>query len=333
MGAFKLLQQSYLNNKLLPLSVRELVHLTTAPCDLFIFEKEDYHVFIYKDGDIFKGDLKKLIEKGIYHVYIDYNETKSFQIAHQETLRRITRSMSVGDPVRNAQKQMAMLTINMGHLFKDPVNDTALDLQYQSTFNLSNFLLENEKRLHKVFKEFSKQKHHYTLSQPLLSSILLSSFLQFTKHFSDREIKMLFMTSYFKDIGMSLLPTDTFEKENLDETEKKLVKDHSIHSINILQGRTPLTPSYLNIIGNHHSFSQINTSEDHHGDVIEGIETLFVVMLDIFVAMISHRPYRKGLSVYEALAKIGEIYGKEYNREFKFFVQFIQRFFAKVRNS
>ena len=156
--------------------------------------------------------------------------------------------------------------------------------------------------------------------------------LQFSRHFSEREIKMLFMTSYFKDIGMSLLPTDTFDKESLDDVEKRLVKDHSIHSINILQGRVPLNPSYFNIISNHHSFSMINPHEDdEEKDLVEGIETLFVIMMDMFVAMISKRPYRGGLTVYDALKKLGSIYGKEYPREFKFFVQFIQRFFSKLR--
>lgn len=331
MGAFKLFEQSYLNSKLIPLSVRELVHITTAPCDIYKFENHDYELFIRKGGDIYRQDLKSLVEKCIFHFYIEYQELKNFQIAHQESLRNITRAMSVGDPIRNSQKQMSLLTINMGHLFKDPINDTALDLQYQSAFNLVNFLIDNDKRNHLIFKAYSKQKHHYTLSQPLLSSILLCSFLRFTKHFSEREVKMLFMTSYFKDIGMSLLPTDTFEKENLDETERKLVKDHSIHSINILQGRVPLNPSYFNIISNHHNFSLINPEEDDDKDLVEGIETLFVVMMDMFVAMISKRPYREGITVYEALKKLSLIYGKDYPREFKAFVQFIQRFFTRIR--
>ncbi len=329
MGAFNLFEQSFLNSKLIPLSIRELLHVHSAPCDLYKFENGDYVIFIPKGQDILRSDLKKLIEKGTFHFYIEYQEIKTFQTAHQDNLRKITRSLSVGDPLKNSQRQMSLLTINMGHLFKDPVNDTALDLQYQSAFNLVNFLLDNEKYIHFIFKDFSKQKHHYTLSQPLLSSLMLCSFLQFTHHFSDREIKMLFLTSYFKDIGMSLLPTDTFEKENLDESERKLVKDHSVHSINILQGRVPLNPSYFNIIGNHHSFSMINPNGRQ--ELVEGIETLFVVMMDMFVAMISKRPYRAGMTVYEALTKLSTVYGKDYPREFKVFVQFIQRFFSKLR--
>ena len=124
-----------------------------------------------------------------------------------------------------------------------------------------------------------------------------------------------------------------FFLEVLLYTEKKLVSDHSIHSINLLQGRVPLTPNYLNIIANHHSFSEIKDDTEHmeKEELVEGLETLFVVMMDMFVAMISKRPYREGLSVYAALQKLGLIYGKDYPKEFKYFVQFIQRFFGKLR--
>lgn len=331
MGAYDLFQQSYLSSKLTEISLRELLFLNSAPCDIWVFKDGEYKVHFNQGEDLFKPKIRELINDRVFLIYVAYDDLLRFQIAHQENLRKVTRALSVGDSVKNVKQQLSLLSINMSYLFRDPVNDRALELQYKSSENLSNFILDNDRHLPHIYKEFSNQSYHYTLSQPLLSSILLAGFLKFTRHFSDREIKMLFQSSYFKDIGMSLLPQETLNKKDLDDLEKRLVNDHTLHSISILEGRVPLNSSYLNIISNHHSFSQIMAIEEKRLKMVEGIETLLVVMLDVFVAMISKRPYREQITVYDALTKLRVMYSKEYPKEFKYFVMFIQKFFGRLK--
>ncbi len=75
----------------------------------------------------------------------------------------------------------------MNNLYKDPFDDELLTNQFQNSKNLSSLLINN-KEIHKsVFHSVSASRYHYTLTQPLLSSVLLLSFMQSLKLFNEKE--------------------------------------------------------------------------------------------------------------------------------------------------
>ncbi len=329
MSAFKLFEQSYLPSQLTPIGLKELTFLKISPCDVWVFENGEFSVELKAKEDITKNTLRSLVARQIFLVFVANENLTLFQEQQQRNLRIVTRGLSIGDSLQNAKKQMSLLSVNMGYLYKDPVNDQALDLQFQSAKNLAHFCMDNHRALPQLFAAFANQRYHYTLAQPLLSSFLLAAFLKFSKHFSTKEIETLFLASYFKDIGMSLLPNETYDKTELSAKETRLVKNHTQHSIDLLQGRVPLNPNYLHIIGNHHTHSLIKSVEEDRHDMVEGIETLLVVMMDMLAAMISPRPYREGMSVYAALEKLKVLYATTHPKEFKYLIYFIQKFFGQ----
>ena len=344
MGAFKLFQQSTSSGQLIAVSMREVIFMCVAPCDLWIYIEGDFQLFLNKNQEVKRGVLRDIIRKGIYQLFVEPWFLDIFRKSQQENLRESSRGLSIGNPFKNVQNQMALLSINMEYLYKSSSsNGESLSLQYQSARNLVNFLSANKKSTPQFYREFAQQEHHYIIAHPLLSSLLLVSFLQSLYLFSEREEELLFLTNYFKDIGMSLIPIETFDKKSLSFSERTLISEHTQHSVHILRGHIPLNENYLNIIANHHNHSLIQAEANHRshkvgrgpnilGDgLVEGIETVFVVMVDMMTAMISPRPYRSGMDLFTALNTIKILFADDYRREFYHLVHFLQQFFSRTK--
>ncbi|MFT6071225.1 MAG: HD-GYP domain-containing protein (c-di-GMP phosphodiesterase class II) [Bacteriovoracaceae bacterium] len=334
-GPYSALEQNALGLKLTPISIRELLFITEAPCEVFGIKDGLYKKIIGKSTAVSNNTVKELLQKGQHYLFV-YRAERHLLIEHQQdNLRQVTRSLSVGDPVEKAVKQMNLLTINLGYLYANPTNDELLDLQFQSAKNLANFLIDKSELHEQVFQEYLKQKHHFILAQPALSSLFLMGILKNANLYNNSEIINLFLTSYFKDIGMSAIPTEKYDQEELSENEKVLLAKHAHLSVEILQGRTSLGPSYLKIIENHHSFSlltqnlELNLNSDDN--VLAGFETMLVTVMDVISAMISGRPYRKASSLYESLDLIKLLIADQYPQEFKLIVTYFRSFFFNGR--
>lgn len=314
---------------------------------LFIVESLNFPAFHY-NSDVRKFDVVLDADEGITSYFIsDYAQKFSseifvfeddFQLINsklKDELTKLSRSLSIGDVKKNAVKHANFLSMQMSNLYKNPFNDELLSSQFQNSKNLSNLLISN-KDIHKsIYQNIYQSKYHYTLKQPLLSSVLLLSFIQSLNLFSEKEIEGFFLTSYFKDIGMSFIPKEKFEEINLTEFDKSLFAKHSENSMLILEGRVPLSNTQLNLIKNHHFLNYKiqalanNKPAPKSDEFLTGIESTLLSSLDILVAMISDRPYRDPISSYKALELLKLVISEEYPQEFKALVVFLKKFLSK----
>lgn len=264
----------------------------------------------------------------------DYDNLALTQ-ATKEEINKLSRSLSIGNALKNATKHLNYLSMQMDALYRDPLNDSLLNSQYQNSKNLSAMLL-NHTPIHKdLFHNLSRSNYHYTIKQPLLSSLLLLSFTQHLGSFSDQEIQNMFLTSYFKDIGMGFIPREKFELAHLSEFDKKLFSEHAESSMKILDQRLPFSSSQLNTIKNHHYLnfkiqSLITGSSQslHEEEMLTGVESALLSGIDIYVAMTQDRPYRKAMSSYQALELLKKVLIDEYPQEFKALVIFLKKFIS-----
>ena len=312
--------------------------------ELYLAKKLFFPAYIFKNGTFAqvlgagsvpgKEFIGVLLKNGYREVYIFPED--SFQIKKnlEIALIKITRSLSVGDPLQNGIKDIKLLSLNFAGLYKNPHDDELLMVQFQSSQNLSKFLLDQKKHQSSYFHSLLQENFHYTQSQPMLSSILLLSFLQALHLFNEREIENLFLTSYMKDIGLSMIPEDKYDLKTLSSRDEQLLSAHADHSFDILEGRIPLAKSYLSIIKHHHFMNdkmkdllQKEKSKSYEPDMIFGIESVLVSVFDILVAMTSDRPYRKRLSLYQSLELIRKMMADEYPQEFKALVIFLKQFY------
>ena len=308
-----------------PVGIREVLFLKKAPCPLWFYNNSFFKPLFEKDQFINRDILKKLVQKGHYHIFIDEKNRLIFQQSLQQRLNKANWLLSTKSSTENANKQMSLLSLNMNQLMQQPWDNSLLNLQYSSVKKLFNFFLMNDFNIAFFYSKFESQHYHYSISHPLISSLILLAFLKNLQSFKEREIELLFITNYFKDIGNSLLPIEIFSQTKLSKKEEELISRHSLYSVDILENRISLPSSHLSIIANHHNHCNDNK-------FAQGIETALVEMIDILSAIISPRPYRKRIGLFPALQRVKDIFSDNYRQEFSQLVRFSEVFFSNYKN-
>jgi hypothetical protein len=350
--AFSALIQNSMGFKLRPISIRELIYLDVCPCDIYGVSDGLFTRLLSQSSPLSKEVLRDLIKAGHTQLFVYHNERQLIIKEIQDNLVKVTRSLSIGDPFEKCKKQMNLLTINMEYLYLDTIDDELLSLQSQSAKNLFLFLIDNLDIHEKLFYEYLKQKHHYIFAQPMISSFLLCGIMKSAKLFPVKEMEALFITSFFKDIGMSAIPTENYEKKNLSDSDKMTLSNHAQSSVEILEGRLSLAPTFLNVIAHHHEFSIINkeihyqsstnkidkdsktgilydNEESFDEPFMIGTETVMVCILDIIAAMITPRPWRSAEKLFDALDLTRILISDEFPQEFKSIVTYFKKFKKK----
>lgn len=320
--------------KLKPILVGELHLARSLQHPAFVFKKGVFHPVISAGSSPGKDTINTLIRNSVKEVYVYQEDLREIKKNLEAALVKITRSLSVGDPLENGTKDLKLLSLNLSGLYENPHNDELLMLQYQSTQNLGKFLLDNRKLIPTYYQNLVRENFHFTLSQPMLSSLLLLSFLQATHLFHEREIENLFLTSYLKDIGFSMIPDSKYDLRGLTVKDQQLFAEHADFSFELLEGRLPISKNYLTIIKHHHflndrlkSFVGKSPVQPRDPDIILGIESTLVAVFDILVAMTSERPYRRAIPLFHSLEVIKKLMADDYPQEFKALVIFLKNFY------
>ena len=313
--------------------------------ELYLASKLSGPVYIWKEGLFVeaipsssepppKDSIQALMRGGHREVYLIESDIRNIRENLDFALVRVTRALSVGEPRENGARALKLMALNLTSLYDDPHDDELLMKQFQSTQNMGKFLIENKKLQATFFHDVAKENFHFTILQPMMSSILLLGFLQSTHMFHEREIETLFLTSYMKDIGIGIIPEEKYDIKGLNLSDQKLFAQHAEFSHDILEGRIPLTKNQLNIIRHHHFLNErlkkILHKSKHHGESDQmafGLESTLVAVADILVAMTTNRPYRQNMTVFQSMELIRKMIADEYPQEFRALVVFLKNFF------
>ncbi len=328
---FELIEQNSLSFKLTPIAFREIFFIPESPCAIYAHQDGLLKVVIGPKTELTNNLLKDLLQKKLANLFVLEEDREKLRLAQQENLRNVIRSLSIGNPLEKAKMVSNLLAINLVYLYEEPTNDELLNLQFQSAKNFSTFLFNRPQVHEALLKEFLKQKHHFIFAQPFISTLLLLGVLKNSRLYVDKDIELFFITSYLKDIGMSAIPTEKYNQENLEEHDKILLASHPDLSVNILKGRIPLPPNHLKIIENHHIYSTLTNKlnlgpTDSQGNIF-GFETMMISVMDTIAAMTTDRPFRKAESLFKALDLVKLLIGEQYPQEFKLIVYYFKNFY------
>lgn len=324
-----------LNLKLKPVFIGKLTIIDSLSNPAYSYDQGRFKEVLSPKQAISKDFIGNYALKSGRNIFVEQADFDLIDEKLREQLTKHTRALSIGDVNKNAKKQVNLLTMQMSSLYDNPFNDELLTNQFQNSKNLGNLLYNNKNIQKDVYHNLSKQNYHYTHKQPLLSSIMLLSYFQHLGLFTELEIQNMFLTSYFKDLGMSFIPREKFELAHLSDFDKNLFADHAENSMKLLEGRVPLSQSQLNIIKNHHFLNtkiQAMASDRAYipeQDFISGIESVMMSSIDILVAMTHSRPYREAKSSFQSLELLKKVLADEYSQEFKTLVFFLKNFLTK----
>lgn len=320
------LKLNHLGLQLKPVAIREFIFLDKAPCLVYKYYRGGFHLIWQPDDSITREQLKNFIEKGHKELFVRYSDYELISGTWKNSLLQTTRSLSVGNPLKKGIQQLNLLSLSLQNLYHHPLEDGNLTQQFQGVKNFGHFLLENPELIKTFYHELANYKYHYTLLQPMLASLALIGYFKKLKMFSDDDLVKFFITSYFKDIGMSLVPNEKYAIKSLNSTDRELFDRHPFNSVNILQNRIPLSKEQLFLIENHHRLTSPQFKQENK-DAIYGMETTFTSVIDIIVAMTQDRPYRARTNLFDSLQHAKNILDDSFQQEFKLLVYFFRDFF------
>ncbi|MCH3967133.1 MAG: HD-GYP domain-containing protein [Atopobiaceae bacterium] len=133
--------------------------------------------------------------------------------------------------------------------------------------------------------------------------------------FPEDEVSMLQFAARFHDIGKELVPIEILTKPGrLTDEEYKIMKDHSVWSEQI--AKPVLGDRVASILRQHHEHVDGTGYPDGlTGDQIEPAAKVIAVA-DAYDAMVTSRPYHKGISPEAAVVELRRCSGTQFDPEY-----------------
>ena len=129
----------------------------------------------------------------------------------------------------------------------------------------------------------------------------------------ETELQNLEVAALLHDIGKVGIPDSILRKpEHLDPEEYALMKKHSEYGWAVLRMLPGFERAALDILHHHESFDGKGYPAGLQGAEIPVVSRI-VCVIDAFDAMVSSRPYRKGLPYQEAVRRLNEASGSQFD--------------------
>jgi HD-GYP domain-containing protein (c-di-GMP phosphodiesterase class II) len=129
----------------------------------------------------------------------------------------------------------------------------------------------------------------------------------------EAELQNLEVAALLHDIGKVGIPDSILRKpESLDPQEYALMKKHAEYGWAVLRMLPGFERAALDILHHHESFDGKGYPAGLQGAEIPVVSRI-VCVIDAFDAMVSSRPYRKGLAYQEAVRRLNESSGTQFD--------------------
>ena len=130
---------------------------------------------------------------------------------------------------------------------------------------------------------------------------------------NDEFIDHLQIASLLHDIGKIGIPETILNKNGpLDEIERKRMQEHPLVGVSILEPIKELEDCVLGVKYHHERYDGLGYPEGPKGGQIP-LTASIISVADAFDAMITDRPYRKGLSKEDVVETIGQERGRQFD--------------------
>ena len=292
------------------------------PLVRFFRERKDRDLFndgamVYEDAQKLldkdmQDDVKQLLKSALYQMEI-FEAIACIPTYFRDDLLGILLMGSKQDGQRFLQEELDFLValasdvamaIRNAQLFKD----VELELQKKNQLFIHTTM---------ALAAAIDAKDHYTwghISRVTdLSLMIAKVFKQKNiKAVDDKFLEHLYIAGLLHDIGKIGIPESILNKEEkLTDEERRLIKEHSLIGVKILEPIQELGDAILGVKYHHERYDGAGYPEGLKGNQIPLIASIISVA-DAFDAMITDRPYRRALSKEKAIEEIKSLGGQQF---------------------
>jgi HD-GYP domain-containing protein (c-di-GMP phosphodiesterase class II) len=259
-----------------------------------------------------EDDVKQLLKSALYQMEI-FEAIACIPTYFRDDLLGILLMGSKQDGQRFLQEELDFLValasdvamaIRNAQLFKD----VELELQKKNQLFIHTTM---------ALAAAIDAKDHYTwghISRVTdLSLMIAKVFKQKNiKAVDDKFLEHLYIAGLLHDIGKIGIPESILNKEEkLTDEERRLIKEHSLIGVKILEPIQELGDAILGVKYHHERYDGAGYPEGLKGNQIPLIASIISVA-DAFDAMITDRPYRRALSKEKAIEEIKSLGGQQF---------------------
>ena len=327
---------SQLGLTLTPVSFQQLLLLPKCHTNVYTFHEGTYITVFEQDQKISGKIISNWKQKGVFQFFVGKLDQRKIVEAAYKNFQDVTRQLSIGHPLEKGTEYLVQLADLLNLLYDDYQNEELLRLVFHTSQSFYHYLEQNANLIRLHYGTIQRMPVSFYFKQPILSSLFMIGFLLEYQIVGSRENVDLFSVSLLKDLGMCLVPRDSWNKKILDQTDRLCLEKHSAHSVMLLREHLPLNKSQLHIIEHHHFQNElvrkiINDSKSHDNskEVIQGFETMIVAISDLIAAMYSERPYRPKYSGDVVQKVVKALAESNYQAESKMLLTFIKNFYSE----
>ena len=155
-------------------------------------------------------------------------------------------------------------------------------------------------------------KDHYTYGHSNNVAILAAALAR-ESNFEEDEIEMVKSAGLLHDIGKVGIPESILSKVGLlDDDEMEIMRTHVVHSINIIKHIPNLLDTVPIIISHHERYDGNGYPRGIKGKNIPLLGRV-ICIADSFDAMTTDRPYRRGLTLEQAIYELKKNASKQFD--------------------
>ncbi|MFH1063331.1 MAG: HD domain-containing phosphohydrolase [Candidatus Omnitrophota bacterium] len=274
--------------------------ITDLACKSFKLDKNMYERLIKEKNAVFFPELKTKLE---ILSYIPLKDPKSLFIFPLNTESKVVGlAMFVGAQKFTLNEDTLETITTIG-------GEVALCIENANRYlKLKDNYLETVKALVKTIEDKDEFNKGYSDAVAGLAVIVAQNM-----KLPAEEVECIRLAGFLHDIGqIAISDKILFKKDKLSPEEYLKVKMHSLASTNIIRNLDEEKKLVPIILYHHERYDGSGYPEGLRGERIP-IGARILAVCDAYKAIISHRPYRRGFTSYEAVKELERCSGQQFD--------------------